>query len=266
LADLVQRRELSLTDVEMVVVDEADRMADMGFLPEIRRLLDRVPADRQTMLFSATLDGDVDVLVRRYQRQPVRHGIPSPAKDLRQHLFWRAGREQRLGVTVGVIEQEGSTLVFCRTRRGADRLARQLAGAGVSVATIHGNRSQSQREQALAAFSAGNVQALVATDVAARGIHVDNIGCVLHFDPPADEKAYVHRSGRTGRAGAGGNVVCLVGHEHLDGVRLLQAKLGLAQRTHEPDLSVLGRPGTTRPAAEGGKRRRRRRSSGRRVA
>jgi superfamily II DNA/RNA helicase len=265
LADLVKRKELSLSEIEIVVVDEADRMADMGFLPEIRRLLDRVPANRQTMLFSATLDGDVDVLVRRYQRQPARHEVPAPleSKDLRQHLFWRAGREQRLGLTVRVVQQEGSTLVFCRTRRGAERLSHQLAKAGVSVATIHGDRSQSQREAALAAFSAGRVQALVATDVAARGIHVDNVGCVVHFDPPADEKAYVHRSGRTGRAGAGGNVVCLVSHEHAAGVRLLQGKLGLAPGTREPDLSVLTR---SRTGPVRGKRRRRSRSSGRRVA
>jgi superfamily II DNA/RNA helicase len=268
LADLVQRKELILTEIEIVVVDEADRMADMGFLPEIRRLLDKVPANRQTLLFSATLDGDVDVLVRRYQRNPVRHGIPAPdeSKDLRRHIFWRAGREQRLGLTVRVIQQEGSTLVFCRTRRGADRLTRQLAKAGVSVAAIHGDRSQSQREQALAAFSSGRVQALVATDVAARGIHVDNIGCVVHFDPPADEKAYVHRSGRTGRAGAGGNVVCLVSQEHAAGVRLLQGKLGLAPGTHEPDLAVLGTTRRTGPAAGRGRRRRRTRSSARRVA
>jgi superfamily II DNA/RNA helicase len=274
LADLVQRKELSLSEVEVVVVDEADRMADMGFLPEIRRLLDKVPANRQTLLFSATLDGDVDVLVRRYQRDPVRHEISAPdeSKDLRQHLFWRARHDQRVGVTVQVIEQEGSTLVFCRTKRGADRLARQLAQAGLSVTAIHGNRSQPQREQALAAFSAGRVQALVATDVAARGIHVDNIGCVVHFDPPADEKAYVHRSGRTGRAGAGGKVICLVADEHAAGVRLLQRKLGLATGAHAPDLANLAarttrriRPGAE-PAAGRGRRRRRPRSSGRRVA
>lgn len=274
LADLVSRKALSLGEVEMVVVDEADRMADMGFLPDLRRLLDMVPSDRQTLLFSATLDGEVDVLVRHYQRDPVRHEVmpPDESKDLRQHLFWRAARDQRAKVTAQVVEQEGSTLVFCRTKRGVDRLARQLAQAGVSVAAIHGDRSQPQRERALAAFSAGHVQALVATDVAARGIHVDNIGCVVHFDPPADEKAYVHRSGRTGRAGAGGKVICLVGDEHADDIRRLQRKLGLTTGAHAPDLSMLAAdaPRRTRPsvqpAAERGRRRKGRRSWGRRVA
>ena len=250
LADLVERRHVQLDDVEVVVVDEADRMADMGFLPEVRRLLDRVRPDRQTLLFSATLDGEVDVLIRRYQRDPVRHEVAAPeqADDPREHLFWRTGRAHRVGVAVQVIERGGSTLVFCRTKRGAERLARQLSAAGVSVAAIHGDRSQVQRERALAAFSDRAVDALVATDVAARGIHVDDVGCVLHFDPPADSKAYVHRSGRTGRAGAGGSVVSFVGDEHVADVRVMQKQLGFPVGIREPDLSALTPASGRRPA------------------
>ena len=239
LADLIERRQADLCDVEIVVVDEADRMADMGFLPQIRRLLDQVRPNRQTYLFSATLDGDVDVLIKRYQHNPFVHEVETPEgeEDRRQHLFWRTDRAQRVSVASQVVIRHASTVVFCRTKRGADRLAKQLNQAGVSAAAIHGDRSQSQREKALAAFSAGRVQALVATDVAARGIHVDAVGCVLHFDPPEDEKTYVHRSGRTGRAGAGGTVLSLVTDDTAGAVKTLQRALGFPPRTTAPDLS-----------------------------
>jgi len=238
LADLIERRQADLSDVEIVVVDEADRMADMGFLPEVRRLLDRVRPDRQTYLFSATLDGEIDVLVKRYQRNPFVHQVDVAAEeDRRQHLFWKTDRTQRASVAAQIVIRHDSTVVFCRTKRGADRLARQLTQAGVSVAAIHGDRSQVQREKALAAFSGGRVQALVATDVAARGIHVDAVGCVLHFDPPEDEKAYVHRSGRTGRAGAGGTVLSLVTDDTAGAVKMLQRALGFPTRTTAPDLT-----------------------------
>jgi superfamily II DNA/RNA helicase len=242
LADLIERKRVDLGEVEIVVVDEADRMADMGFLPEVRRLLDRVRSDRQTFLFSATLDGDVDVLVRRYQRDPFVHEVETPAgeEDRRRHLFWRTDRAERAAMAAQIVARHPSTLVFCRTKRGADRLTRQLGQAGLSVAAIHGDRSQGQREKALAAFSAGRVQALVATDVAARGIHVDAVGCVLHFDPPEDAKAYVHRSGRTGRAGAGGTVLSLVTDDQAVAVRTLQKGLGLGGRPTAPDLVDLG--------------------------
>jgi superfamily II DNA/RNA helicase len=241
LADLIERRQADLCDVEIVVVDEADRMADMGFLPQVRRLLDQVRPDRQTYLFSATLDGEVDVLVQRYQRKPLVHELDTPAEeDRRQHLFWKTGRGDRAAVAAQIVVRHGSTVVFCRTKRGADRLARQLGQAGVAAAAIHGDRSQAQREKALAAFSGGRVQALVATDVAARGIHVDAVGCVLHFDPPEDEKAYVHRSGRTGRAGAGGTVLSLVTDDTAGAVKALQKALGFPTRTSAPDLNGLG--------------------------
>ena len=240
LADLVSRGNVVLDDVELVVLDEADRMADMGFLPEVRRLLDQVRSDRQTLLFSATLDGDVDVLVTRYQRAPVRHELEEPDDAPRsRHLFWRAERPQRVGITAGVVGGEWPAIVFCRTKHGADRLTRQLTKAGISAAALHGGRSQSQRERTLAAFGAGDVQALVATDVAARGIHVDGIACVVHFDPPADGKDYVHRSGRTGRAGAAGVVVTLVGPDQQTDVEAMQRRLGLPVGLHAPELSSL---------------------------
>ena len=239
LADLIERRQADLCDVEIIVVDEADRMADMGFLPQIRRLLDQVRPNRQTFLFSATLDGDVDVLIKRYQRNPFIHEVETPEgeEDRRQHLFWKTDRAQRVTVASQIVIRHASTVVFCRTKRGADRLAKQLGQAGVSAAAIHGDRSQAQREKALAAFSAGRVQALVATDVAARGIHVDAVGCVLHFDPPEDEKTYVHRSGRTGRAGAGGTVLSLVTDDTAGAVKALQRALGFPARTTAPDLT-----------------------------
>jgi superfamily II DNA/RNA helicase len=230
LADLVNRGAFKLDDVELVVVDEADRMADMGFLPEVKRILDRVKSDRQTLLFSATLDGDVDVLVRRYQRNPVRHEVtPSePERDLTTHVFLDTKREDRVDTVRDLIVEHGSSIVFCRTKHGADRLTKQLGRAGISAVPIHGNRSQAQRDKALASFAARKVKALIATDVAARGIHVDDVGCVVHFDLPADAKDYVHRSGRTGRAGASGMVVSLV--TETDGANLRQIKkaLGLA--------------------------------------
>ncbi|MCU1492588.1 MAG: helicase, superfamily [Acidimicrobiaceae bacterium] len=243
LEDLVARGDLRLDGVDLVVVDEADRMADMGFLPAVRRILDQTRSDRQTLLFSATLDGDVDVLIRRYQRDPVRHDIVVEDSDssVVHHLFWRSAREERVTITADVVARHGTAVVFCRTRRGADRLTKQLVAAGIGAVPIHGSRSQSQREAALAAFSAGRAQALVATDVAARGIHVDDVACVVHFDPPADEKDYVHRSGRTGRAGADGIVVSLVGDDQVAEVRALQRALGLPER--------LGRPGEAPPNA-----------------
>ena len=242
LADLIERRQVDLTDVEIVVVDEADRMADMGFLPQVRRLLDQVRPDRQTFLFSATLDGEIDILVRRYQREPLRHEVRHSEgdEDRRRHLFWKIDRAQRAAVAAQVVARHDSTVVFCRTKRGADRLARQLTLAGLPVAAIHGDRSQAQREKALAAFADGRVQALVATDVAARGIHVDAVGCVLHFDPPEDEKAYVHRSGRTGRAGAGGTVLSLVTDDQAAAVRTMQKALGLPRLTTGADFASLG--------------------------
>jgi superfamily II DNA/RNA helicase len=229
LADLVNRGSFILDDVRIVVLDEADRMADMGFLPEVRRILDRVEPDRQTLLFSATLDGDVDVIVRNYQRNPVRASVEAPADEAHrsEHHFLDTPREHRVQRTADLVGEHGSTIVFCRTKRGADRVARQLTKVGVSAVAIHGDRSQGQRDRALASFAGGRSQALVATDVAARGIHVDDVGCVIHFDIPADAKDYVHRSGRTGRAGARGVVITLVTDEDRAKARTLQRDIGM---------------------------------------
>ena len=217
LADLIGQGELDLDEVEVVVVDEADRMADMGFLPEVRRLLDRTPGDRQTLLFSATLDGDVGVLTRAYQRDPSRYeiGDAQPNIEDARHFFWRLDATSRIQVAADLIQAVGRTIVFCRTRRGADRVTRQLGRAGASSAAIHGSRSQNQRNRALKSFADGAVEALVATDVAARGIHVDGVACVLHFDPPVDDKTYLHRSGRTARAGEQGVVVSFISNDQL---------------------------------------------------
>jgi superfamily II DNA/RNA helicase len=267
LADLVARGDVALGEVELVVIDEADRMADMGFLPEVKRLLDQAQPDRQTLLFSATLDGDVDVLVRRYQRSPVRHELASePDAPKSRHVFWRADRADRLGVVADLVGREWPAIVFCRTRHGADRVARQLARAGVAAAAIHGDRSQAQRERALAGLANGSVQALVATDVAARGIHVDDVACVVHFDPAGDEKAYVHRSGRTGRAGATGLVVSLVDRAGEAEAKKLQKRLGLPVGLEAPQVRGGARPAPTpavRPSRPASSHRRRRGGEGR---
>jgi superfamily II DNA/RNA helicase len=267
LADLIGRGDLRLDAVEVVVIDEADRMADMGFLPEVRRLLDRVPDDRQTLLFSATLDGAVDELIRRYQTRPARHELAADPRDGAkvEHLFWTVPRDERIGLCAKVITSLGPTIVFCRTKRGADRVARQLEAAGVRAAAIHGDRSQGQRERALASFQNGQVDALVATDVAARGIHVDDVAGVVHLDPPADEKDYIHRSGRTGRAGSRGTVVSFVALEQRRDVAKMQRALGMPTGTTGPDATCLPqgeappvrRSRPTRPTSTGTPRPRR---------
>jgi superfamily II DNA/RNA helicase len=242
LADLVQRRDIRLDAVRTVVIDEADRMADMGFLPEVKRLLDRTADERQTLLFSATLDGDVDVLIRRYQRDPARHEVPGAEEergDVR-HFFWRTVKHERTGIAGDIVRTVSPAIVFTRTKHGADRLTRQLRKQGITAAAIHGNRSQNQRERALADLSAGRVSTLVATDVAARGIHVDNVGVVVHYDPPTTDKDYVHRSGRTGRAGADGVVVTLVSPDTAKDVRSLQRALDLQARVDDADVALLG--------------------------
>jgi superfamily II DNA/RNA helicase len=211
LIDLLERGSATLSAVEITVLDEADHLADLGFMPAVTKLLDLTPPDGQRLLFSATLDRDVDKLIRRYLPDPVVHAVadeaPSGQVDHRV-VPVRAG--DKIGVTAQIAAAPGRTLVFVRTKHGADRLAKQLSRAGVSAAAIHGDLRQSQRERALEGFTAGRVPVLVATDVAARGIHVDAVERVLHFDPANDSKTHLHRSGRTGRAGADGVVVTLV--------------------------------------------------------
>ncbi len=255
LEDLIDQGCVDLRDVDIVVVDEADRMADMGFLPDVRRILDRTSSRRQTLLFSATLDGDVAVLSRHYQRDPVRHEavtVNATATEARHH-FWLVHRSDRVHHAAELVGAAGRSIVFTRTRRGADRLAKQIDKLGVGAVALHGGRSQGQRTRALEAFSSGRAQALVATDVAARGIHVDEVASVIHYDPPADAKAYLHRSGRTARAGAGGTVVSLITTDQQRTARRMQRDLGLRAPIERPDLAAIRHPaprhepGPTRP-------------------
>ena len=229
LEDLLQMGALSLADIEHVVIDEADRMADMGFLPSVRRIVAATAAHRRVHLYSATFDGAVGALSKSLQTAPARHEVGDAKPDITKahHVFWKVDREQRTRHTATVVEELGSTMVFCRTRHGADRLAKQLAREGIRTAAIHGGRSQAQRDRALQDFANGSVAALVATDVAARGVHVDDVAAVVHFDPPADAATYVHRSGRTARASASGVVVSLVEPAESKSILAMQRKVGI---------------------------------------
>jgi superfamily II DNA/RNA helicase len=245
LEDLIEQGSVDLSRVDIVVIDEADRMADMGFLPAVRRLLDRTSPRRQTLLFSATLDGDVAVLSRAYQQDPVRHEagtVEAETIDARHH-FWSVQHHDRVQHTADLVGEAGRSIVFTRTRHGADRLAKQLTKLGVGAVAMHGGRSQNQRNRALRAFATGGAQALIATDVAARGIHIDAVASVIHFDPPADHKDYLHRSGRTARAGATGTVVSLVTGDQQRAVRRMQKELDLRAPIEAPRLDALHRGG-----------------------
>jgi superfamily II DNA/RNA helicase len=211
LIDLLDRSACTLADIAITVIDEADHMADLGFLPAVTRILDATPAGGQRMLFSATLDRGVDRLVTGYLTDPALHAVAAVvAPDGVDHRVFVLPAQDKVTVAAEIASRPARTLFFVRTKHGADRLARQLTRAGVDAAAIHGNLNQNQRQRALAAFGAGHPRVLVATDVAARGIHVDDIELVVHFDPPNDHKDYLHRSGRTARAGATGTVVALV--------------------------------------------------------
>jgi len=241
LEDLIEQGSVNLSEVDHVVLDEADRMADMGFMPSVRRLLDQTQDERQTVLFSATLDGDVAKLTRDYLTDPVRHEVGEETPDITaaHHVFWKVGRNDRIDATVEALNAAWPAIIFCRTRHGSDRLAKQLEKSGIKTAAIHGGRSQAQRTRALSEFSRGRVHALVATDVAARGIHVDGVAAVIHFDPPEDHKAYVHRSGRTARAGEGGVVISLLLPEQVKDLKRMQRKIGLDEPFTEPDAVAL---------------------------
>ena len=223
--DMIERKEIFLDDVDQVVLDEADRMADMGFLPQVEWILRHIPGHHQTLLFSATLDGVVDTLIKRYQADPVMHEVVSEevSVDQMQHRFLSVHDMDKAKVAAAIIRGTSRTIVFVRTKRAADRVASDLRREGVEAESIHGDLRQSQREKALKDFGDGKLHALVATDVAARGIHVDDIDVVIHYDPPEDHKDYVHRSGRTARAGESGVVVTLVlWNEELPVKRLLK--------------------------------------------
>ena len=225
LADLIDQGHCHLGDVEVSVVDEADHMADLGFLPAVRRLLDATPPAGQRMLFSATLDHAVDVLVRRFLSHPAEHAVDPPGAPapIVHHLLTVAPAD-RTAVVAALAGGGHRSLIFTRTKHGARKLARQLTAAHIPAAELHGNLTQPARERNLARFASGAVRVLVATDIAARGIHVDGIDLVIHADPPAEHKAYLHRSGRTGRAGAAGVVVTLQTPAQAADVRALMRK------------------------------------------
>jgi superfamily II DNA/RNA helicase len=235
LIDLGERNDLDVSEVSIVVLDEADRMADMGFMPQVEWVLRRLPAVRQTLLFSATLDGDVDHLRRQYLTDPVSLEVESEHEtvDEMEHRFIGVHQLDKVKVLEAITRGVERTLVFVRTKRGADRLVLQLGREGVKAAAIHGDLRQAQRERALKNFSDGKLPVLVATDVAARGIHVDGIDIVVHYDPPEDHKSYVHRSGRTARAGESGLVVTLVLWDQRFEVDLLLRRLGVGTHVEE---------------------------------
>ncbi len=246
LEDLISSGHADLGQVEITVLDEADHMADLGFLPSVRRLLDRTPATGQRMLFSATLDAGVDVLVRRYLHDPVTHSVDpaqSPVAQMSHHVLHLSAAE-RLPVLVELTAAPGRTLVFTRTKHGAKKLTKQLIAAGVPAVELHGNLSQNARTRNLEAFSGGSTRTLVATDIAARGIHVDDVNLVVHADPPVEHKAYLHRSGRTARAGAGGTVITLMTDEQVADVRDLTRRAAITPtitrlRSGDPLLAEL---------------------------
>jgi superfamily II DNA/RNA helicase len=229
LGDLIDRGVCSLDDVEITVLDEADQMADMGFLPEVTELLAKTPANAQRLLFSATLDGDVDELVKRFLNDPVTHST-APAEvsvSTMDHHMLVIPPQEKLSITAAIANRRGKTIVFARTQLGVDRLVEQLAAVGVHAGALHGGKTQRVRTRTLAEFREGRTNVLVATDVAARGIHVDGISLVVHVDPPKDSKDYLHRAGRTARAGESGGVVTLVLPKQRRSTQAMIAKAGV---------------------------------------
>src|SRR4051812_8688103 len=274
LEDLIGQGHADLGAVELTVLDEADHMADLGFLPAVRRLLDRTPDRGQRLLFSATLDNGVDVLVRRYLTDPTTHSVDpavAPVASMEHHVFQVASGDKS-EVVRELASGLGRSLLFTRTKHQARKLARQLTAAGVPAVDLHGNLSQNARERNLEAFSAGSTRVLCATDIAARGIHVDDIALVVHVDPPAEHKAYLHRSGRTARAGAGGTVVTISTPDQAGEVRTLARQAGITPtvsvvRPGAPEIAALTGPSAPyvepapapapQPQGQGGGRRRR---------
>jgi superfamily II DNA/RNA helicase len=229
LIDLGDRGEIAVDELETLVLDEADRMADMGFMPQVEWVLRRLDHPHQTLLFSATLDGAVDMLVKRYLTDPVFHEVASSTQTvtLMEHRFLQVHQMDKVKVAAAICRAQEKSLLFVRTKRGADRLVENLGKEGIRAAAIHGDLRQANRERALSDFSNGKLAVLVATDVAARGLHIDGVDGVIHFDPPEDHKAYLHRSGRTARAGKAGVVVSLSLWNQLVEMEVIQRRLGL---------------------------------------
>jgi superfamily II DNA/RNA helicase len=233
LEDLIGQGHADLSAVEITVLDEADHMADLGFLPAVKRLLDKTPKKGQRLLFSATLDNGVDVLVKRYLQQPTTHSVDpavAPVSTMTHHVFM-VSAAHKADVVRELASGRERSLLFMRTKHTAKKLAKQLTAAGVPAVELHGNLSQGARERNLAAFTDGSTRVLVATDIAARGIHVDDVALVVHVDPPTEHKAYLHRSGRTARAGAGGVVVTMATQEQARDVRTLAKQAGISPLT-----------------------------------
>lgn len=241
LLDLMGQGHVDFSDLQVAVLDEADQMADMGFLPMVKRILDKVSADAQKMLFSATLDNGIDVLVRKYLHNPVIHeadSVEGPQVQMEHHVI-SLDPEQRLDAVKDLASAPGRSIVFTRTKYGAKKLAKQLVQQGVPAVELHGNLSQGARTRNLEAFGSGRVNTLVATDIAARGIHVDDVAVVVHADPPVEHKAYVHRSGRTARAGQSGTVITLVTPDQRGDVRTLMRQAKIKPEVHTLSAAVL---------------------------
>ncbi|MGH3259551.1 MAG: DEAD/DEAH box helicase [Streptosporangiaceae bacterium] len=257
LIDLMERRACKLSGIEITVLDEADHMADLGFMPAVTRILDDTPPGGQRMFFSATLDRGVGQLVTSYVSDPALHAVPATVDcGPAEHSVLVLSAQDKVPVAAEIASRQGRTLIFVRTKHGADRLAKQLVRAGVSAGAIHGDRNQSQRQRALDAFAAGHPRVLVATDVAARGIHVDDVDLVVQYDPPADSKDYLHRSGRTARAGASGMVVALAERGQVRDLQRLQDAAGITAAHHEVAaghhvVRQIAASGTPIPAAAG---------------
>ncbi|BDB44850.1 MULTISPECIES: DEAD/DEAH box helicase [Mycobacterium] len=236
LEDLMKQRLLSLDKIQVTVLDEADHMADLGFLPSVTRILAATPTGGQRMMFSATLDNGVDKLVRRFLNTPVTHSVDSaesPVAAMTHHVFHVTGAEAKKELVHRLASGTGRRVLFMRTKHQARKLAKQLTQSGVPSVDLHGNLSQPARDRNLAAFSSGEARVLVATDIAARGVHVDDVELVVHVDPPADHKAYLHRSGRTARAGNAGDVVTVVLPEQRRDQQSLMRKAGIDVRPQQ---------------------------------
>ena len=249
LEDLIQQGHVHLDDVQITVLDEADHMADLGFLPGVKRLMDRTPAKGQRLLFSATLDRGVDALVTRYLRDPVTHSVDSDATtepDMEHHVLTVTAADKP-AVVRDLAAGQGRSVLFTRTKHGAKKLARTLTQSGIPAVDLHGNLAQNARERNMEAFRSGRVRVLVATDIAARGIHVDEVELVVHVDPPVEHKAYLHRSGRTARAGASGTVVTLQTRDQASEVAAMTRKAGISAKPRPaspgaPELTALTGP------------------------
>jgi superfamily II DNA/RNA helicase len=268
LEDLLARGAFTLDHVRLLILDEADRMLDMGFRPAVDRIVRACPSQRQTLFFSATLDGEAGAVAARYTADPVRHEHGPSARRAAaevEHRFVRVSGEGRIEALIAELEAERDlALVFVRTKRGADRLVKRLDARGVRAVAMHGNKSQRQREVALARFENGSVDTLVATDVAARGIDVSGISHVINFDPPHDHETYVHRVGRTGRAGRTGVGITLVDHHERRDLSQMADRLGIEHDLGGPGRSAHGQPNAQSHTPSRPARRRRRRSGGHR--